>query len=199
MTQPPDHPDRVSEPTTTLVQLAVGGSPEAVEALCGRYLPRLRRWAEGRLPARARGLLETQDLVQEVLLSSIQRLPEIRNTEGSGFLFYVRKALENRIRNAIRDASRRPVGEGLTEDIPDPGLTPIEASIGEEAVARFNEALGKLAEDERELVIARVEMGMSWREIAIAHGKPSADAARMAASRALDKLVHLIAAEVPGR
>ena len=81
----------------------------------------------------------------------------------------------------------------------DPGMSPIEASIGEEAIARFNRALAKLTEEERELIIARVELGMSWREIAIAHGKPSADAARMAVSRAQEKLVHLLASEAPGQ
>jgi hypothetical protein len=38
------------------------------------------------------------------------------------------------------------------------------------------------------LVLTRIEMGMSYKEVASATNKPNADAARMAVSRALLKL-----------
>jgi hypothetical protein len=40
-----------------LVLRARGGDQEALNDLCARYLPRLQRWAHGRLPASARGAL----------------------------------------------------------------------------------------------------------------------------------------------
>ena len=42
---------------------------------------------------------------------------------------------------------------------------------------------------DREAIIARVELQQSYDEIAIALGKPSADAARMAVVRALKNLL----------
>ena len=47
----------------------------------------------------------------------------------------------------------------------------------------------RLREDEREMLIGRLEMGLSYDELAEASGRPTADAARRAAQRALVKLV----------
>jgi DNA-directed RNA polymerase specialized sigma24 family protein len=47
----------------------------------------------------------------------------------------------------------------------------------------------------REAIIGRVELGLSYAELAAAMGRPSADAARMAVGRALLKLAKRL--EVP--
>ena len=47
-----------------LVRRAHDGDQAAVNELFARYLPRLQRWAHGRLPSWARGSLDTHDLVQ---------------------------------------------------------------------------------------------------------------------------------------
>ena len=46
----------------------------------------------------------------------------------------------------------------------------------------------RLDAETREAVIARIEMGCSYAEVAELMGKPSADAARMTVSRALVRL-----------
>ena len=53
---------------------------------------------------------------------------------------------------------------------------------------RYEAALHRLRPEEREVIIARVELGQSYQQIAAGHGKASADAARMAVSRALVRL-----------
>jgi DNA-directed RNA polymerase specialized sigma24 family protein len=53
-----------------------------------------------------------------------------------------------------------------------------------------------LRPDEREAIIGRVEMGYSYEELAEALGKPSPDAARKAAQRALVRLIQQMG--VPG-
>ena len=63
-----------------------------------------------------------------------------------------------------------------------------EEVLGSEALRRYEEALARLSDDERELVLARIEMGMAYKDVAVATGKPSADAARLAVSRALVRL-----------
>jgi RNA polymerase sigma-70 factor (ECF subfamily) len=53
---------------------------------------------------------------------------------------------------------------------------------------RYDAALSKLNEQERDLIVARVEVGLTYEEIAQALGKPSWNAARMAIARALVRL-----------
>jgi RNA polymerase sigma-70 factor, ECF subfamily len=64
----------------------------------------------------------------------------------------------------------------------------LDMAIGEEAVERYEAALARLRPEEREAIVARVELDGSYQDVAVALGKPSVDAARMAVSRALLRL-----------
>ena len=66
--------------------------------------------------------------------------------------------------------------------------SPLEVAIGEEIIERYEAGLGRLKSEEREAIVGRVELGLSYAELATALGKPSADAARMTVVRALVKL-----------
>ena len=66
--------------------------------------------------------------------------------------------------------------------------SPLEEAIGAEAAARYVAALARLEPADREAVIGRVEMEYSYAELADVLGKPTADAARKAARRALLRL-----------
>jgi RNA polymerase sigma-70 factor (ECF subfamily) len=68
------------------------------------------------------------------------------------------------------------------------GTSPLDAAIGAEAVARYERALGRLRDEEREAIVLRVEFGYDFDTIAAQLGKPSAAAARMAVTRAIAKL-----------
>jgi RNA polymerase sigma-70 factor (ECF subfamily) len=83
----------------------------------------------------------------------------------------------------------------LDASLVDPGLSPLEAAVGAQVVERYEAALQRLSEGDRELVIARVEMGLTYAELAAATGKPSAGAARMAVSRALLRLAEDLGGE----
>ena len=50
-----------------------------------------------------------------------------------------------------------------------------------------------LKPSDREAIIARIELQQSYEEVAIALGKPSADAARVAVTRAVARLVQAMA------
>src|SRR5262245_59937709 len=63
--------------TNELLRRAKDGDTAARDQLLARYLPRLRRWAAGRLPMHARSLLDTTDLVQEILTRVIEGLDRI--------------------------------------------------------------------------------------------------------------------------
>ncbi|HXW07175.1 MAG TPA: sigma-70 family RNA polymerase sigma factor [Vicinamibacterales bacterium] len=184
---------RSAETSLALLLRAQNGDEAARDELCARYLPRLRRWAHGRLPAGARNHLDTDDLVQDTLLRSVRRLEEFTPNHERAFCAYVCEALRNRVRDVARSAARRPLGEALPEDEPSGDPSPLEIAVGRETLQRYESALSRLRETDRELVVARVELGLDYGEIASLLGKPSVVAARVAVSRALIRL----AAEMP--
>jgi RNA polymerase sigma-70 factor, ECF subfamily len=188
---PPTGPvpaDPAPASTLVLVERARAGDREAVETLAARYLPRLNRWARGRLPAWARDLSDTQDIVQETVFRTFQRI-ESFDVRGEGALqAYLRQALMNRIREEIRRVGRRPATDALESRAEDDGPTPLEVAVGREAAERYEAALARLRPGEREAIIAKVEMGLTNEELADALGKPSANAARVAVERALIRL-----------
>jgi len=104
------------------------------------------------------------------------------------FQAYLRQAVMNRIRNELRRAGRQPPREELDEKQADDRPSPLEEAIGSEMVELYEAALQRLSPKERELIIARVELGLTYAEIAEALTMPSADAARMAVARALVRL-----------
>jgi RNA polymerase sigma factor (sigma-70 family) len=168
-----------------LLELARAGDDAALNRLFERYLPRLTRWAKGRLPAWARDVSDTDDLVQETLVRTIRGLPNFQ-AQGDGALqAYLREAILNRIRDEIRRRQRRPAPTPLESGVSSADTTPLEAAIGAETLARYDRALETLEPAAKEAVIARVEMGCSYAEIADMLAKPSPDAARMTVSRAL--------------
>jgi RNA polymerase sigma factor (sigma-70 family) len=178
-----------AESSLDLIERAKAGDSDAVETLIARYLPRLQRWARGRLPASARDLLETQDLVQETLFRAFRQIDQFE-VRGEGALQgYLRQALVNRIRDEIRRVNRRPPAVGLDPALQDDAPSPLERAIGSEAVERYEQALSRLKPDDREAIIGRIELGLTNEEVAEALGKPSANAARMAVERALLRLV----------
>jgi RNA polymerase sigma-70 factor (ECF subfamily) len=176
------------ETTIDLVVRAKTGDRAALDALCERCLPALRRWARGRLPRHARGLLDTGDLVQETVLHALPRLAEFEPRHQGALQAYLRQAVANRIRDEVRRAARRPVGE-LPSDPPDAAPSPLERAIGRQGVERYERALQRLRPEEREAVVNRIELQLSYEELAVALAKPTPNAARVAVTRALARLI----------
>lgn len=177
-----------AETTLDLLVRVQAHDPAALDQLIARYLPELRRWTSGRLPTWARTAADTDDLVQETLIKAFQKLKEFDYRGEGALLAYLRQAIVNRIRSEIRSVRRRPVAEELGDDLEAPGPSPLEAAIGADAVEAYEAALARLRAEEREAIVARIELGLTYVEMARALGKPSADAARMAVTRALVRL-----------
>src|SRR6478735_8112911 len=141
---PPPAPDADASSSFALLLRARAGDEAARNELCARYLPRLRRWAHGRLPVWARDHLDTEDIVQDALMKSVRRLDTF--------------APEH------------------------------ERAVCRQLLSRYDAALQQLRESDRELVVARVELGLDYGDIASLSGRPSAAAVRIAVSRALVRL-----------
>jgi len=177
-----------TESSMVLLTRAKSGDTAALDGLCARYLPRMLRWAHGRLPVYARGAIDTHDLVQETLTQVVQRLHAFEPRHEGAFQGYVRQALLNRVRDEIRKAQRRGVPDPLDSAKTSPDPSPLEEAIGQEALQRYEAALARLRPDDREAIIVRIEMGLPYADVAKALGKPTIGAAHMAVSRALVRL-----------
>ena len=174
--------------TADLLQRARLGDADAVNELFARYLPSLRRWARGRLPQWTRDLRDTDDIVQETLVQTLKNIEAFQPRHEGALQAYLRQALVNRVRDEVRRVSRHGVTAEIVDEHADAAPSPLEQAIGREALTRYEGALARLRPEEREVIIARVELGQSYQQIAAGHGRASADAARMAVSRALVRL-----------
>jgi RNA polymerase sigma-70 factor, ECF subfamily len=178
-----------AESTRKLLTRARAGDADALDTLFTRHLPRLRQWASGRLPRWARDVVDTPDLVQDTLLQTLRKIDDFEPRHDGALHAYLRRAVLNRIRDEIRKRQRHPEVAAADVDLIDRDPSPLEQAIGRETVARYEAALERLRMEDRELLIGRIELGLSYSELADAVGKPSADAARKAAQRAVVKLI----------
>ena len=186
--RPTKNADTLPVSSVELVRRAQAGDDQALGQLFERYLPLLRRWTTGRLPGWARDLVDTDDMIQEMVFKTLRNVNTFEPRHDGAVAAYLRQALNNRIRDEVRNAARRPRVQEIPEVLPDPHASPLEMAIGSEALRRYESALGRLSDDDRELVIARIELRMGYEEVASATNRSSADAARMAVGRALVRL-----------
>ena len=182
-----------AEASFALLLRAKAGDQQAREALFARYLPRVRRWAHGRLPSHSRSLLNTDDLAQEVLCRAVVSLEKFDPRHEGAFQGFLRQIMLNRVRDEVRSARRKPAGEPLEDEHAADDPSPIELAIGQEAVERYEAALQRLKPQERELIVARFELDFSNDEIAALFDKPTPSAARVAVGRAFVKLAEEMA------
>ena len=176
------------EPTMELVIRARNGDRMATEALLERCLPQLQRWAHGRLPAAARGSLDTNDLVQDAALNLVKRLELFEPRHVGAMQGYLRQSVINRIRDEVRKIGRHAPPSELTEDHPSDRTSPLEAAIQSEAYERYRQALSRLEPKDRELIVARVEIQWTVAEIAQRFGMGTVDATGLAVCRAVRRL-----------
>lgn len=174
--------------TSFLLTRMKAGDERAVEVLFARLIPVLRRMARGRIPERARSLMDTEDLVQIVALRTFPHLSHF-DSRGKGCLVaYARRVMTNELRDEFRRLSRTPEMTELMDEIPAEDGDPLQHAIDSEAIAVYRHALAQLTQDEQDLILLSLEMGLSHAEVAEAMGRPSANAARMAVARALARL-----------
>lgn len=179
-----------------LIAQAKLGDRAALNALCERYLPLLHRWARGRLPSDARRLLETDDIVHDTVIGTVENLSSFEYAREGALLAYMRTALHNRVRREARNLGRRPAPAEFDEERAGPsGHSPLDDVIGREGLERYDAALLRLSEADRAAIVARVEMGLPYLELVDALGKPTQTAARMAVSRAMVRLAREMADE----
>src|SRR5690349_1020404 len=145
---PPEAPALVE--TTQLLALARDGDRAARDRLFARFLPRLEAWSHRRLPHSARGLADTDDLVQVTLVRALNRLHAFEPQREGAFLSYLRTILLNVVREEIRRARPLLRREEPGEDLVAPSRSQLEVLIGAETMERYEEGLVRLPDEQRE-------------------------------------------------
>lgn len=177
-----------AETTFRLMERARAGDGSALDLICERFIPRLQRWARGRLPPAARDLVDTDDIVQEILTGTIRRINHIDYEHSHALQAYTRRSVDYRIRRELQTI--RPPHEPLDAGAEPRSrqASPLEQVVGRELYEQYEAGLAALCPRDQEVIVARMELDYSLAEVAEIVGLPSADAARKAVKRALMRL-----------
>ncbi len=142
-----------------------------------------------RLPSWARGTADTGDIVQDALVRVLARVDRI-DVRGKGALAaYLRRAIQNRILDEMRYVGLRPPADLETLQLHDPSPSVFDHIASEQDQQRYKAALARLPGADRELIVGAIELGYTHEQLALASGRPTAGAARVALSRAVKHLV----------
>src|SRR4029450_13949874 len=111
---------------------------------------------------------------------------------------YLRQSVINRIRDEVRRVARRPAPVELSDNLAPTDASPPELAIQAEAYERYSAALTHLRPKDREMIVARIEAQWTIPEIADRFGVGNPAAARMAVSRAQQRLMTRIQEDAAG-
>jgi len=178
-----------------LVRSAQRGDREAFARLYERHFDRVYRY----LVARVGNPAEAEDLAQEVFLRALEALPRFR-FRGPPFSAWVFRIAHNLVVDRYRRLSHagEPVPLDALLDLPSGQDVPAQAILALEAQA-LGQAMGRITEAQRQVLLLRFVAGLSVQETAQAMGKSenAVKALQHAGLLALRRhLAHL--REVPG-
>lgn len=172
--------------TANLLRRIHAGDDRARDLLYRRYFPVVKRLARGKVPGRARPLVDTDELAQRTMFAAFTHVDTFEDRHEGAFLAFLRKVLHNKIRDVARLANPELVE--VDGGIPHGGPSPLEDLIGKQRLEAYYRALEHLGEQQRQAVTLRLEAGYTYDEIAAAVECPSANAARMLIGRALARM-----------
>ena len=177
---------------------ASGGDAAALNQLLARHVPEVEAFIRYRMPPALATRESVSDLTQSLVGDLIPELPKTEFANEAAFHGWLRACALNKIRERLRfwRAERRDGVERAMHDIgPDPlpgrATSPSEALRRSESEERLHEALEKLPEDQRDLVVMVKLCGVSYEEAAEAMDR-SPSACRKVVSRAMVKLSSLL-------
>lgn len=181
----------VTNPVGALVRRAVEGDEQATHDLLAHVHPLALRYCRtrlSRLPGDARHFVE--DLAQEVCVAVLMALPRYRDT-GRPFEAFVFAIAAHKVADLQRAAMRHPGSTAVPSDEmperPDDSLGPEERALLSSDAAWAKKLLANLPENQRELLVLRVAVGLTAEETGQMLGM-SPGAVRVAQHRALSRL-----------
>ncbi len=190
-----------------LGEMVLRGDTEAFGRLFEQLRTYMRRVVALRMDRRLRARLDPSDVVQEAQLEAFRRLPDFLERRPMSFRLWLRKTAQERLIKlrrlhlgaARRDARREaPLPDAssllLARRLLATGPTPSQDAVGRERARRIREAVERLSEGDREILVLRNLEELSNEEAAeVLEVKPAAASQRY--GRALLRLRKALAAD----
>jgi RNA polymerase sigma-70 factor (ECF subfamily) len=171
-----------------LVDRARQADPDATAALLAHLRPGIVRYCRARLGRVGGAYTTADDVAQEVCLALLRAMPRYRD-EGRPFAAFVYGIAAHKVadaqRAAVRDGDTAPVD--TLADHPDAAPGPEQQALRTDVARRLSGLLAQLSEQQREIILLRVAVGLPADEVGAIVGM-SAPAVRVAQSRALARL-----------
>ncbi|MEM9656914.1 MAG: sigma-70 family RNA polymerase sigma factor, partial [Planctomycetota bacterium] len=169
--------------TDQLLRSAAAGETEAADLLLRRHRERLKSLIGIRLDDRLAARVDPSDVVQDVLATAHQRLPDYLDRQPVAFYPWLRQIAFNRLtdlyrhhvqvaKRAVAREEQLPPGISghsatrLAEQICDRGGSPSRIAIRAESHQRLLQALREMPDDQREIVVMRHLEQLSVGEVA---------------------------------
>lgn len=195
-----------SDDTEQLLKRAQAGDVRAFEDLFGRHREYLHQVVASRLDPRIRPRLDPSDVVQEAQLDAFRRFGDFLQRRPMSFRLWLRKTTHERLlmleryhrHSALRSIDRE-VGIpdrsafALVQHLFASGSSPSKRLEQSETARRVQEALGRLPEADREILLMRNLESLTNQEVAeVLQIEPAAASQRY--GRALLRLHKLLLA-----
>jgi RNA polymerase sigma-70 factor (ECF subfamily) len=155
------------------------GNPKAMEQLLVRFRPELAAFVDRRLDPKVRARFSGSDVVQEAQAEVFRRMDDYLKRRPMPFHLWVRKIAYERLLNLQRDHRRRakrsvdreavlPSSSASSLAMPLLGKlpSPSERLMAREDAERVSQAVAKLGETDRELLLMRHVEELPYEEIA---------------------------------
>jgi RNA polymerase sigma-70 factor (ECF subfamily) len=196
----------LSKPDTEELLVRVGtGDDAARQQLLDRHRARLVQMVAVRMDSRLRARLDPSDVVQEALMDANRGLSDYARARPLPFYVWLRQITWQRLVKLQQhhQAGKRQVGREEPPRLPDesamelarrlfgPGPSPSGDLLRKELRRRVQDALGRLAERDREVLVLRYLEGLSTKETA-AVLEIREGAAKVRHLRALERLRGLL-------
>jgi RNA polymerase sigma-70 factor (ECF subfamily) len=182
----------------------------------GRYREFVRLVVRCRSRGQLKARLDSSDLVQETFVRAVEKFSQFAGTEEEEWRAWLGRIAEREVihqlrhhlgaeKRAVSRERRLPVGDGssitgsprLDEWLVKTQSTPSRVAIRQERAALLANALARLPEDYREVLVLRNLQGLDFPDVAQRLGR-SAGAVRVLWVRALKKLREELAQELKG-
>jgi RNA polymerase sigma-70 factor (ECF subfamily) len=200
------------ESASELIRRCRAGEARARELLFARYQHYLQVLAQAQLGRHLRAKCAPSDLVQQTMLEAHRDFSAFQGQHEAELLAWLRRILSHNLCNEARrfaaqqrDAAREVSLDGVRADVERSSValqrclaadTPSPSQIADhrETAVRMADALARLPDDYRAVLLLRVFEELPAEEVARRMGR-SAGAVRMLQMRALTALRELLAAE----
>jgi RNA polymerase sigma-70 factor (ECF subfamily) len=167
------------------------GDAQAFESLIERHRPFLRQVIELRLDSRLQPRVDPSDIVQEVQLEVFRRMPDYLERRPMPFRLWLRKTAQERLLKTQRkhlETGRRTLSRevplpdrsslALAQQMVASGASPSSRLERRELIERIRQAVAKLSEADRDILLMRNFEGMSNQEVAFSLDVDSATASK---------------------